>query len=230
MKYIVVLILSMSFFVTMFCQEEIDSIRILEDLDSLLIRDDFDSCGNVITAKPFLTETDIKNNFTIFYFHLDDSLDINILKTLPMQAVPLDIFKKMPYYNPLVDDYLCPNDGCIFFCGKMISFQKEVRSYLFMVKSYGIVTYDLFNFRNDKLISYMSISVDNKMMDIHELNNRVSTKIYHNYFDDILKIIQYTYYTGFKKTSIMEFKINSDATISCRELMRIKIKDAFPDE
>ncbi|MBK8548579.1 MAG: hypothetical protein IPL63_14845 [Saprospiraceae bacterium] len=76
----------------------------------------------------------------------------------------------------------------------------------------------------------MGISVDNKMMDIHELNNRVSTKIYHNYFDDILKIIQYTYYTGFKKTSIMEFKINSDATISCRELMRIKIKDAFPDE
>lgn len=221
MKYIVVLILNISFFIPLFCQEEIDS---------LLIREDFDSCGNVLVEKPFLTETDIKNNFTIFYFHLDDSIHLDMLNTLPMQAVSFDIFKKMPYYNPLVDDYLCPNDGCIFFVGKMISFQKEVSSYLFMVKSLGIVSYNLFNFRNDKLISIISIFEDNKMMDIHELNNRVNTKIYHNYFDDILKIIKYTYYTGFKKTSITEYKIHPDATILCRELISVRFKNLWPDE
>ncbi|MBK8548536.1 MAG: hypothetical protein IPL63_14580 [Saprospiraceae bacterium] len=231
MKYIVVLILSISFFVTLFCQEEIDSIRILEDLDSLLIRDDFDSCGNVITAKPFLTETDIKNNFTIFYFHLDDSIHLDMLKTLPMQAVPTEMFKKMPYYNHSDDDYLssnenylCPDDGCIFFCGKMISFQKEVSSYLFMVRSQGIIIYDLFNFHNNKLLSYLSLSVD-----IDEFNYKVSSKITRHY-DEILEIKSFSFWEGFTQAYIKEFKVNSDATISCRELMRIKIKDAFPDE
>jgi hypothetical protein len=228
MKYVAIIIFNISSFFPLFCQEEIDS---------LLIQGDFDSCGNVLVEKPFLTETDIKNNFTIFYFHLDDSIHLDMLKTLPMQAVPTEMFKKMPYYNNSDDDYLsfnenylCPDDGCVFFVGKMISFHKEVSSYLFMVKSYGIVSYDLFNFRNDKLISIISIYEDNKLMDIHEMSNRVSTKIYHNYFDDILKIIKYTYYTGVKKTSITEYKIHPDATILCRELVSVRFKDLWPDE
>lgn len=222
MKYIVVLILNISFFIPLFCQEE---------FDSLLIQEDFDSCGNVLVEKPFLTETDIKDNFTIFYFHLDDSIHLDMLKTLPMQAVPTEMFKKMPYYNNSDDDYLsfnenylCPDDGCVFFVGKMISFHKEVSSYLFMVRSQGIIIYDLFNFHNNKLLSYLSLSVD-----IDEFNYKVSSKINRQY-EEILEIKSFSFWEDLTPAYITEFKINSDATISCRELIKVKFKDEMPDK